>query len=409
MSGATREIGHLFPLTMKPETPSSPASPSRRPNLSRPFLEELSQRLGLRFTAAGEGDLRSTFGPEDAFHYLYAVLSSPEYRSRYADFLKSDFPRVPLPGSRALFERLAELGRRLTELSLLETEVTDAVQWRSAPGVVLANHRVGRVRFSETTGKGRVWLNEERYCEEVPAEVWTFSIGGYRPAEKWLKDRKGRTLTEEDLGHYRRIIAAIGEMIRRMAEVDGVIEAHGGWPGAFEPREESAAAEEAPAPRLRLVEPEPGDRYRTCVPLVPLQAAAGAFSETQVEDESSDEWVEVETRHRLRKGMFVAQVVGKSMEPRIPDGAFCLFRGPVAGTRQGMIVLAALRAAVDPETDERWTVKRYASRKRVERDSWRHERITLSPLNPDFEPIAIDSGDDLRVVAEFLEALGDLE
>lgn len=409
MSSATREIGHLFPLAMKTEPSPTPSVPRRRVNLSRGFLEELSERVGLRFNADGASDRRSAFGPEDAFHYLYAVLSSPEYRSRYADFLKSDFPRVPLPGSRTLFERLTGLGRRLTELSLLETEVTDAVEWRSAPGVVLANHRVGRVRFSEIAGKGRVWLNEARYCEEVPPEVWKFSIGGYRPAEKWLKDRKGRTLTEEDLEHYRGIVAAIGEMIRRMAEVDEVIEAHGGWPGAFEPREESVAVEGVPEPRLRLVEPEPGDRYRTCVPLVPLRAAAGAFSETQVEDESSDEWVAIETRHRLREGMFVAQVVGKSMEPRIPDGAFCLFRGPVAGTRQGMIVLAALRAAVDPETDERWTVKRYASRKRVEGDSWRHERITLSPLNPDFEPIEVDSGDDLRVVAEFLEALGDLE
>lgn len=409
MSSATREIGHLFPLAMKTETPPAPAAPQRRPNLSREFLEELSQRVGLRFTALGAGDLRSAFGPEDAFHYLYAVLSSPEYRSRYADFLKSDFPRVPLPGSRALFERLAGLGRRLTALSLLETEVTDTVAWRPAPGVALANHRVGRVRFSETTGRGRVWLNEELYCEEVPAVVWEFSIGGYRPAQKWLKDRKGRTLSEEDLDRYRGIVGAIGEMIRRMAEVDEVIDAHGGWPGAFEPREERAAVDETLEPRLRLVEPEPGDRYRTCVPLVPLRAAAGAFSETQVEDESSDEWVEVETRHRLREGMFVAQVVGKSMEPRIPDGSFCLFRGPVAGTRQGMIVLAALRAAVDPETDERWTIKRYASRKRVEGDSWRHERITLSPLNPDFEPIEVDSRDDFRVVAEFLEALGDLE
>ena len=407
MSSATREIGQLFPL-MKTETPNPHSSPRWKPNLRSGFVEELSQRIGLRFTAAGVGDLRWTFGPEDAFHYLYAVLSSPEYRSRYADFLKSDFPRVPLPGSRALFERLAGIGRRLTELGLLETEGTDAPRWRSAPGVALANHRVGQVRFSEPAGRGRVWLNEELYCEEVPAEVWEFSIGGYRPAQKWLKDRKGRTLDDGDLDHYRGIVSAIGETIRRMAEVDEVIEAHGGWPGAFEPPE--ATVGEEPETRLRLVEPEPDDRYRTCVPFVPLRAAAGAFSETQVEDEYAEfPWVEVDTRHRLREGMFVARVVGKSMEPRIPDGACCLFRGPVGGTRQGMIVLAALRAHRDPETDERWTVKRYASTKRSEGDSWRHDRITLSPLNPDFEPIEIDSGDDLRIVAEFLEALGDLE
>ena len=82
--------------------------------------------------------------------------------------------------------------------------------------------------------------------------------------------------------------------------------------------------------------------------------------------------------------MFVAQVVGKSMEPAIPDGAWCLFRAPVEGTRQGKTVLVQLRDATDPETGQRYTVKRYESEKAAEGDSWRHERITLKPLNPGF-------------------------
>lgn len=409
ISSRTREINYLHPLWMVFEGETLSTEESVRPNLDPLFVDALAERVGLVFRAVGREDMTGTFGPEDVFHYIYAVLSSPTYRSRYGDFLRADFPRVPLPGGRSVFGRLTGIGRRLTELSLMETEATDGPRWRSAPEVTHANRRVGRVHFSQTGGRGRVWLNEESYCEEVPAEVWDFSIGGYRPAQKWLKDRKGRTLDDGDLDHYRAIVSAIGETIRRMAEVDEVIAAHGGWPGAFEPREATVGDEE-PASRLRLVEPEPDDRYRTCVPFVPLRAAAGAFSETQVEDEYEDlPWVEVHTRHRLREGMFVARVVGKSMEPRIPDGACCLFRGPVAGTRQGMIVLAALRVARDPETDERWTVKRYDSTKRAEGDSWRHDRITLSPLNPDFEPIGIDSGDDLRIVAEFLEALGDLD
>jgi len=106
--------------------------------------------------------------------------------------------------------------------------------------------------------------------------------------------------------------------------------------------------------------------------------------------------------------MFVAQVVGKSMEPAIPDGAWCLFRAPVEGSRQGKTVLVQLRDATDPETGQRYTVKRYESEKAVKDDSWRHERITLKPLNSDFEPIVLAGRDagELQVIAELVEVLG---
>lgn len=105
--------------------------------------------------------------------------------------------------------------------------------------------------------------------------------------------------------------------------------------------------------------------------------------------------------------MFVAQVVGKYMEPAIPDGAYCLFAAPVEGTRQGKIVVVQLRDAADPETGQRYTVKRYESEKAREGDSWRHASITLKPLNPDFEPIVLADMDQerLQVVAEMVEVL----
>jgi hypothetical protein len=157
-----------------------------------------------------------------------------------------------------------------------------------------------------------------------------------------------------------------------------------------------------------LVEGLPKERYSTCVPLVPLKAAAGTFSDPQQVEDDGFEWVEVESRRRLRKGMFVAQVVGKSMEPTIPDGAYCLFRAPVEGTRRGKTVLVQLRDATDPETGQRYTVKRYESKKSVKGDSWRHERITLKPVNPDFEPIVLTDAEHARlhVVAELVEVLG---
>jgi type I restriction enzyme R subunit len=160
-------------------------------------------------------------------------------------------------------------------------------------------------------------------------------------------------------------------------------------------------------PTLRIVEGKPTERYVTCVPLVPLKAAAGAFSDPQHVEDGSFEWVAVESRHRLREGMFVAQVVGKSMEPAIPDGAYCLFRAPVDGTRQGKTVLVQLRDAVDPETGQRYTVKRYESEKAGDGDSWRHTKITLKPVNPAFEPIVITGSDEqqLHVVAEVVDVM----
>jgi type I restriction enzyme R subunit len=160
--------------------------------------------------------------------------------------------------------------------------------------------------------------------------------------------------------------------------------------------------------RLRIVEPKPEERYVTCVPLVPLKAAAGAFGDPQHVEENGFEWVSVDARHRLRRGMFVAQVVGQSMEPSIPDGSYCLFAAPVEGTRQGKTVLAQLRDTTDPETGQRYTVKRYESEKEKSGRSWRHTRITLKPLNPDFEPIVLTCADEaqLQVIAEVVEVLG---
>jgi SOS-response transcriptional repressor LexA len=160
--------------------------------------------------------------------------------------------------------------------------------------------------------------------------------------------------------------------------------------------------------RLRLVDGGAEERYVTCVPLVPLKAAAGAFGDPQHIEEDDWQWVTIDSRHRLRRGMFVAQVVGKSMEPAIPDGSYCLFTAPATGSRQGQTVLVQLRDAADPETGERYTVKRYESEKTSAGDAWRHSRITLKPVNPDFAPIILSGADEgkVQVIAEVVEVLG---
>lgn len=165
----------------------------------------------------------------------------------------------------------------------------------------------------------------------------------------------------------------------------------------------------APRPglALTLVDPPANERHKSCVPLVPLSAAAGAFSDPQHVDDDEFEWIAVRPRRRLRPGMFAARVEGRSMEPEIPDGALCLFSAPVTGTRQGKTVLVELRDEVDPDTGERYTVKRYESDKAASEDAWQHATITLKPRNAEYDPIVLSPGDAdrLKVVAEMVEVL----
>ena len=174
------------------------------------------------------------------------------------------------------------------------------------------------------------------------------------------------------------------------------------------PRPERPPPEAPPLRGFRLVAGRREDRYVTCVPLVPLAAAAGAFSAPQNVAEDEDwEWVELHPKRPLTQGMFVARIAGRSMQPAIPDGAYALFRAPVAGTRQGKTVLVQLRDATDPETGARYTVKRYASEKAAEGAEWRHAKISLKPINPEFAPIVLTDADEdaVQVVAEFLEVI----
>ena len=224
---AAYDINSLFPLYSYPTEEQERVGLRRQANLSKEFVEALSKSIGLNFATEGSADLQTSFGPEDVFHYIYAVLHSPEYRRRYADFLKSDFPRVPLTGKRSLFAGLVGLGKRLTSLHLMES-VGNTLPSFPKQG----DNRVDRVQYAASADEslGRVLINSDQYFEGVSPETWGFIIGGYHPAEKWLKDRKGRTLSYNDIIHYRRICAILSETPRIMASIDTKIENHGGWP-----------------------------------------------------------------------------------------------------------------------------------------------------------------------------------
>ena len=334
------------------------------------------------------------------------MFHSPGYRSRYAEFLKIDFPRLPLTGNLELFRALARLGGELTALHLLESPklaqlITEFIGGQSP--------EVEKISWSNNT----VWVDKAQTTgfKGVPEAVWNFHIGGYQVCHKWLKDRKSRKLLTADIDHYQKIVVALSETIRLMQEIDVVINQYGGWPGAFQRGEVAAVSATILPFRPPTMTPTPKQRYVNCVPLVPLQAAAGTFSDPQHLEHENFEWAAIITGHHLRRGMFVAQVNGKSMEPLIPDGSWCLFRAPVEGTRQGKTVLVQLRDIKDSETGERYTVKRYESEKASQGDLWQHTKITLKPVNPDFDPIILTDTDEgtLQVIAEFLEVLSDTD
>ena len=199
----------------------------RKPNIARKFIEDFSARLKMKFIPDGKGDRKKTFGPEDIFNYMYAVFHSPAYRTSYAEFLKMDFPRLPLTSNQELFRTLCALGDELVSLHLMEK------QGKKITGYPVAgDNTVETVRYVEPQcdAGGRVWINTTQFFDNVPKEVWEFHVGGYQICAKWLKDRKGRKLTYDDLSHYQQIVSALAETIRLMKDIDAAITASGGWP-----------------------------------------------------------------------------------------------------------------------------------------------------------------------------------
>jgi len=176
----------------------------------------------------GSGILPLGLDPELVFAYVYAVLYSPEYRRRYAEQLQRDYPRVPIPAQVQLFKSLSALGAKLVKLHTFDSTPTS--------GAVASSTHTGELSVEVVSYlSGTVWLDKSKSAgiEGVPQQVWDFHIGGYRPCEKWLKDRRGRRLSSSELTHYRTIVTAISGTIGLMTEIDQAIEKHGGWPGAF--------------------------------------------------------------------------------------------------------------------------------------------------------------------------------
>ena len=239
--------GMLFPLYLYPETNGQQQSLSgfgtltgmnepnetlkRIPNLNPEIVAKIAKQLGLSFVP--EKDLTGfknlsgiekpkSFAPIDILDYIYAVLHSPTYREKYKEFLKIDFPKIPYPKDSKTFWELVELGSQIRQIHLLESAtVENYITEFNIDGDCM----VSKPRFESINSpafQGRVYINETQYFENVPEVAWNFYIGGYQPAQKWLKDRKDRKLEFDDIAHYQKIIIALSETDRLMKEIDKI-------------------------------------------------------------------------------------------------------------------------------------------------------------------------------------------
>ncbi|MDH6097851.1 hypothetical protein NWP21_03125 [Anabaenopsis sp. FSS-46] len=205
----SRGAASIFPLYLYPDTNKpQELQPEKRPNFSQDFLKKIKQNLGYLPT------------PETIFYYIYAIFHSPTYRTRYAEFLKIDFPRVPLTTNNELFCQLAEYGQELVALHLMKSPqlnnlITEFTE--NGGGQIVDS---GYPKYIQ----GAVVINKKGdKFTGVPEEVWNFYIGGYQVCQKWLKDRKGRTLNHEDILHYQRVVVALQETIKLMQLIDQTI------------------------------------------------------------------------------------------------------------------------------------------------------------------------------------------
>ena len=233
---------NLFPLYLYPDTETDGmyaaeglSEKGRKPNLNPEIVAEIAAGLGLEFENE-KTDNENTFAPIDILDYIYAVLHSPTYREKYKEFLKIDFPRVPYPKDPETFWQLVKLGGEIRQIHLLESPKTeDYITSYPKDGSNQITRRIVKKdweivqTFHETSQPiGRIWINDSQYFDNIPLTAWEFYIGGYQPAQKWLKDRApkkgqpGRVLTYEDILHYQKIIVALTETDRLMGEIDEI-------------------------------------------------------------------------------------------------------------------------------------------------------------------------------------------
>ena len=203
---SNKGIGFLFPLYLYPakgDMFSFQEAQERKPNLNPKLVKSLAEAYGKQPT------------PEEIFYYIYGVLCSNSYRNKYAEFLKIDFPRVPFTKDYELFNAMGKYGKQLVGLHLLKSAgLNNPIAKFQGSG----DYHVERPRYNEK----RVYINSDQYFEGIEREVWEYQIGGYQVLDKWLKDRKGRNLSLEDIKHYCKVVTALKRTTEIQQDIDGL-------------------------------------------------------------------------------------------------------------------------------------------------------------------------------------------
>lgn len=211
--------GNLSPLYLYHENLIS----EPQPNLDSKIVAEFCNGLNLTFVADGRVDSNKNYPehidqitPLNILDYIYAVLHNPSYRSKYAEFLKIDFPRVPYPKDKTIFWQLVKLGSQLRQVHLLQSELLHA---NNISYPIDGDNIIDKPEYKNN----QVWINQTQYFDNVPETSWNFYIGGYQPAQKWLKERKNKTLGYDDIMHYMNIINALSLTDKIMSQINGII------------------------------------------------------------------------------------------------------------------------------------------------------------------------------------------
>jgi len=207
----TKETGYFFPLYLYPNQNEAQLFNNKIlkaqpiPNFTSEFLQVMRASLGIEPS------------PRAVFYYIYAILYSSIYRKRYEEFLKIDFPRIPLPPNIELFQKLSNFGKELADLHLLKAPVLEETKIGFPKG---GSNTVGKVFYNE--GSQRVFIKKEQYFEGISKEIWDYRIGAYQVMEKYLKDRKGRKLSLDEINHYMKMAKAIRLTIELQGKIDEV-------------------------------------------------------------------------------------------------------------------------------------------------------------------------------------------
>lgn len=213
VSNKTKERGYVFPLYLYD---AQDGKTTRHPNLNMEIVGQIAERIGLQFEEEKSGN-DGMFSPMDLLDYIYGILHSPSYRKRFNEFLKVDFPRIPYPTDANEFRRIAKIGGELRDVHLMTTKLSPITEFKIKGTPVVETIKV---TDGDSEDLCKVWINEEQYFDNVPRVAWEFYIGGYQPAQKWLKDRKGMTLDIDDAMHYQRIIATLNKTNELMNKLE---------------------------------------------------------------------------------------------------------------------------------------------------------------------------------------------